>query len=204
MSSVANPFDRGYYGSEELRDLGFKRVGHNVTIAKNCTIIGLGHVSLGNHVRIDDHVTIAAHSGFLELGDYIHIGAGSYLACAAGIKMADFSGLSQGAKIYSCSDDYTGKHLTNPTIPRKFLRVTTAPVLLGRHVIVGAGSVILPGVEIGEGSSVGALSLVTKSLEAWGVYFGSPVKRLKSRSKDLLDLERTLREESKASGENLP
>ena len=64
--------------------------------------------------------------------------------------------------------------------------------MVGRHVIIGSGSVVLPGVTIGEGSSVGALSLITKSLEEWGVYFGSPAKKIKSRRKDLLEQEQTL------------
>jgi acetyltransferase-like isoleucine patch superfamily enzyme len=198
MSNPPNPFDRGYYTSEELRNFGFKQVGQNVKIATTCTIIGLENISLGNNIRIDDHVTILARTGSLELGDYIHLGGGSYLGCTAGIKMADFSGLSQGVKVYSCSDDYTGKHLTNPTVPRKFLNVRNGEVGLGKHVIIGAGSVILPGIQIGEGSSVGALSLVTKSLEEWGIYFGCPAKRLKSRSKDLLVLEQALRAETLA------
>jgi acetyltransferase-like isoleucine patch superfamily enzyme len=198
MSNSLNPFDRGYYSSEELRKFGFKQVGQNVKIATTCTIIGLENISLGNNIRIDDHVTVLAYAGSLELGDYIHIGGGCYLGCTAGIKMADFSGLSQGVKIYSCSDDYTGKHLTNPTVPRKYLKVKTGAVSLGKHVIVGAGSVILPGIQVGEGASVGALSLVTKSLEEWGIYFGCPVKRLKSRSKDLLALEQALRAETLA------
>lgn len=103
--------------------------------------------------------------------------------------MKDFSGLSQGVRIYSGTDDYTGKSLTNPTVPNKYLKIKIAPVLLGKHVIVGSSSVILPGVTIGDGSSVGALSLVTKSLDEWGVYFGAPAKKLKVRSKDMLKLE---------------
>ena len=47
---------------------------------------------------------------------------------------------------------------------------------------------------IGEGTSVGALSLVSKPLDEWGVYFGSPAKRLKARSKKLLDMEKQLTE----------
>lgn len=62
-------------------------------------------------------------------------------------------------------------------------------------MFIGSGSVFLPQVIIGEGSSVGALSLVNKSLDDWGVYFGSPAKKLKRRSKDLLKLEEKLRNE---------
>jgi galactoside O-acetyltransferase len=195
-TAPSNPFDRGYFESDELREFGFKRVGDNVKIAKNATIIGLNNVSLGSNVRIDGNVVIAAHSGSLSLGNYIHIGSGCFLGCGGGIVLQDFSGLSQGICIYSGTDDYTGKFLTNPTVPRKYLNVKIAPVVLGRHVIVGSGSVIFPGVTIGEGSSVGALSLVTKSLDEWGVYFGIPVKRLKARRKDLLELEDQLMSEA--------
>lgn len=194
MQDSGNPFNPGYFLSDELRAFGFKCVGENVKIAKNCTIIGLENISLGSNIRIDGNVVIAAFSGYFEMGDYIHIGGGCYLGCGGGVRLLDFSGLSQGVNIYSCSDDYSGKSLTNPTVPHEYLNVTSAPVNLGKHVIVGSGSVILPGVDIGEGTSVGALSLVTKSLEAWGVYCGSPAKKLKDRSKDLLELERKLLE----------
>jgi acetyltransferase-like isoleucine patch superfamily enzyme len=184
-----HPFNQGYFESEELRKFGFKSVGENVKIAKNTTIIGLNNISLGNNIRIDGNVIISAYSGSLTLGNYIHIGGSCHLSCAGGIALKDFSGLSQGVKIHSGTDDYTGKSLTNPTVPHKYLKVKIAPVLLGKHVIVGSNSVILPGVTIGDGSSVGALSLVTKSLDEWGVYFGAPAKKLKARSKDMLKLE---------------
>jgi acetyltransferase-like isoleucine patch superfamily enzyme len=191
---TANPFARGYYETPELRDMGFACVGENVRIAKDATLIGLENIKLGSNIRIDGQAVIAVSSGYLELGNYIHIGGGCFVGCAGGVRMDDFSGLSQGVRIYSGSDDYNGDSLTNPTVPREFVRIKLAPVSLGRHVIIGSGSVILPGVKIGEGSSVGALSLVHKSLEPWGVYFGIPVKRLKARSKGLLQLEQRLRE----------
>ncbi|MBD3830902.1 MAG: acyltransferase, partial [Arcobacter sp.] len=58
------------------------------------------------------------------------------------------------------------------------------------HSIVGASSVIMPGVTLGEGTSIGAMSLILKSTEPWGIYVGNPAKRLKDRKKDLLDLEK--------------
>ncbi|MDD3288181.1 MAG: DapH/DapD/GlmU-related protein [Alphaproteobacteria bacterium] len=194
MSSKTNPFDQGYFQSDELTEFGFKHVGKNVKIAKNCTIVGLENISLGNNVRIDSNVIIAARSGFLKLGDYIHIGGNCFLGCSGGIGLSDFSGLSSGVRIYSGSDDYSGDYLTNPTISQEFLNVKISPVCLGRHVIVGSGSVILPGVTIGDGSAVGALSLVNKSCDAWGIYSGIPAQRRKDRSRRLLDMERQLHE----------
>ena len=88
-----NLFNQGYYRTEQLREMGFKRVGENVQIAKNCTIIGLENISLGNNIRIDGNVTLACTSGYLIIGNYIHIGGGSHLSCAGGIELCDFSGL---------------------------------------------------------------------------------------------------------------
>ena len=60
---------------------------------------------------------------------------------------------------------------------------------LSREQLEGTGSLIFPGVVLAEGISVGALSMVTKSAEAWSVYFGIPAKRIKERKRDLLKLE---------------
>lgn len=187
-----NPFDPGFYHEEELRSFGFGAVGKNVAIAKNCTIIGLPNIYLGDNVRIDGYTTIVATAEEVVIGSYIHIGGGCHLSGAGGIVMEDFSGLSQGVKIYSISDDYTGHHLTNPCVPKEYLGAHRKRVTLGRHAIVGAGSVILPGASLGEGVAVGALSLVTKPLSAWGVYSGSPARRIKARSRALLQAEAEL------------
>lgn len=195
---VENPFDPGYLTTEDLLGLGFKRVGQNVRIAKNCTIIGLPNISIGSNIRIDGNTVLAAHSGYLEIGNYIHIAGGCHLSCAGGIQLSDFCNLSQGVRIYSASDDYTGASLTNPTVPSQYLKVQKAPVQLGRHLIVGSGSVILPGTSIGDGASIGALSLVNRSLEGWSIYAGIPVRRIRARSKDLLELERHLTDQTES------
>lgn len=183
-----DPFNSGYYGETELRRFGFGAVGENVRIAKDCTIVGRENITFGSHVRIDPYTVITA-AGPVKFGSYVHIGGYCYLSGAAGLTLEDFSGLSQGVRLYTATDDYSGKAMTNPMVPEEFTNVRKGPIHLGRHVIIGSGSIVLPGCAIGEGSSVGALSLVTKSLEPWGMYFGSPAERIKARSKRLLELE---------------
>lgn len=187
---MKNPFNPGYLDSKELIKLGFGSVGKNVNVATNSTIIGFKNIFFGDDVRIDGYTTIiAADRGRLLIGNNVHVGGYCFLSCGEDIVMSNFSGLSQGVRIYTRTDDYSGKTLTNPTIPEKFTGVKSGKVTLGKHVIIGSGSVILPSVTIGNGSSVGALSLVSKNLEEWGMYFGSPAKRIKNRSKSLLSLE---------------
>jgi galactoside O-acetyltransferase len=186
---MPNPFDHGHRTERHLRQVGFKSLGRNIRIANTCTILGVENIEIGSNVRIDGYTSIIAVGGHVRIGSYIHIAAYCNLAGGDGIEMHDFSGLSQGVKIYSRTDDYSGNSMTNPTVPAELSGPKRGAVTLGRHVIIGAGSVILPDLMIGEGAAVGALSLVTKSLDAWGVYFGSPVRRLKARSKRLLELE---------------
>ena len=91
--------------------------------------------------------------------------------------MHDFSGLSQGVRIYTASDDYSGSSLTNPTIPAQYKNITASSVVIGRHAIIGSNSVVMPGCNLGEGAALGALSLLTKQADAWSIYFGSPAKK---------------------------
>ena len=101
----------------------------------------------------------------------------------------DVSGLSSKVSIYSSSDDYSGNFLTNPTISSEFTNVISEPVNIGKHVIVGTGSVILPGVTLKNGVAVGALSLVTKSFEEYKIIGGSPAKFIKERKRKIEELE---------------
>lgn len=183
-----------FLNEQELAALGLKSYGKNVLIGRHTVLYNPEKLEIGNNVRIDDFTTI---SGKVVLGDYIHIAqfCGLY-GGTEGIFLDDFSGLSSRVVIYATSNDYSGESLTNPMVPEKFKPTDkNAAVHLNKHVIVGCTSVILPGVEIGMGTSVGAMSLVGKSLDPWGVYAGTPVKRLKERSKNLLKLEAQLRNE---------
>lgn len=194
---MTNPFDPGYFTEHELKSSGFKSIGCNVRIAKTCTIIGLANIEIGNNVRIDGYCSIiAAGTAFLRIGSFVHVAGYCGIYAGSGVVLEDFCGLSSGVRIYTGTDDYSGRTLTNPTVPAEFTGVVHGPVALRRHVIVGTGTTILPGVTVEEGTAIGALSLVSKSLESWSIYAGCPAKRLKSRSKELLTLEHQLLQKS--------
>jgi galactoside O-acetyltransferase len=71
---MLNPMDPGYYGSDELRRFGFRSVGENVRISKDCTVIGPENIVLGDEIRIDSATCIVATTGVLTLGGQNHIG----------------------------------------------------------------------------------------------------------------------------------
>ncbi len=189
-------YGKQFLDDDEVAGIPFASIGKHVLIHSRANLLNVENMHLGSYIRIDADVTIVANAS-VKIGSYVHIGAQCYLAGAAGIVMGDFSGLSQGVKIYSVSDDYSGKHLTNPTVPREYLGINEGQVTLGRHVIIGSGSVILPGIEISEGCSVGALSLVSTTTEPWGIYAGVPATRRRERDQSLLQLEKLLLAKSK-------
>jgi len=167
--------------------MGFKRLGMNVLISDKASIYNADQIQIGDNSRIDDFCVI---SGKVVIGRNVHIAVFCNVAGGSeGVTLEDFAGLAYGCQVFSQSDDYTGRALTNPTVPAQYKRETKKAVLVRRHCIVGTNSVILPGVTLGEGCSVGAMSLVTKSTEYWAVYFGIPAVKLKDRKKDLLLLE---------------
>jgi len=174
--------------SAQLAALGFVHVGKNVKISDKAAIYNADQMILGDHTRIDDFCVI---SGKVETGRNVHIAVFCNVAGGSeGIVLGDFAGLAYGCQVFTQSDDYTGRTLTNPTVPAQYKRERKAAIKIGRHCIVGTNSVIFPGVNLAEGCSVGAMAMVTKSTEPWGVYSGIPATRLKARKTDLLELER--------------
>lgn len=171
--------------------MGFANIGEDVQISDKASFYGTSRINIGNHVRIDDFCVLSAGEGGIDIGSHIHIAVYTSLIGAGKITLKDFCNLSSRVSVYSSSDDYSGASMTNPTVPDEFKNVHHAPVHLDRHVIVGSGSVILPGITLEEGVAVGALSLVTKNCTAFGIYAGNPARRVKERKRDLLELELT-------------
>ena len=172
-----------------LESLGFSSIGENVQISDRASFYGTSHIHIGNNVRIDDFCVLSAGEGGIYIGNYVHIAVYSSLIGAGKISIGDFCNLSSKVSIYSSNDDYSGASLTNPTVPEEFKSVTHSQVLLEKHVIVGCGSIILPDVILREGVAIGALSLVNKSCEEFGIYAGTPAKLIKERKRGLLEKE---------------
>ena len=180
-----NYFNHGFFYSEELTLLGFKSTGKNVKISKNCTIIGCQNISIGSNTRIDDYSVITSETGSVTIGSYVHIASHSIIVGSGGVEIDDYSGISHGVKIYSATDDYIEGYLSNPMAPDDYRNVTKEKVFLKKFVTIGAGSIVLPGINISEGCSIGAQSLVNKNTKEWGLYHGIPARRVADKSKKI-------------------
>ena len=176
----------GVGGGESVGEYNFKSVGDNTTIYPLAKIVGAENIEIGSNVIIDDFVFIVA-SGPLYIGNYVHIASFTSITGGGECCLEDFSGLSSGVRVITGSDDFLGRSLTNPTVPDEFRSVNRSRVIIKAHAIIGANSVIFPGVTVGVGAAVGAASVVRKDLQSWGVYTGTPAKRIRPRRQDRIE-----------------
>lgn len=176
-----------YLNEKELAQLGLKKLGKSVQISDKASIYNPECIEIGDFSRVDDFCVL---SGSITIGKYCHITPMCLVAGGLpGIELADFATLAYGVKVFSQSDDYSGMTMVNSLIPKKFKNEYFARVVICRQTVIGANSIIFPGVEVAEGCAIGAMTLVNKSTSPWGVYVGSPAKRVKDRKKNILKLE---------------
>ncbi len=161
--------------------LGLAEVGEDVRIDDSARFFGAEHIAIGPHTRIDAHVVVTAGPEPVRIGAHVHLAAAAMVFGTAGAVLEDFANISSRVALYSTSDDFTGGALTGPTVDDDLRAVIAQPVRVGRHVVIGAGSVVLPGVRLGYGAAVGALSLVKWSVDEGVVVAGTPARPVTRR-----------------------
>lgn len=117
---------------------------------------------------------------FVDYGENIHLGRNVeinmncvFLDCNT-ITVGDFSGIGPGVHIYTVFHPVNPSERLSPET--SFWRSRTAPVRIGRNVWIGGGSIVLPGVSIGDETTIGAGSVVTRDIPARCVAVGNPCR----------------------------
>jgi len=173
-----------------------KKCGSNVIIGKTVRIRHPELVEIGDNVIIDDFTYISTQ---MRLDSYVHIAAGCKLigGPSAFVEMGSFSTLAPNVVLAAGSDDYISG-IASPLIPHEYKGgVQIGQIILHKHCIVGANSVVLPNVTFNEGAALGAVSLAKKNQDPWTLYGGIPAKKIKIRNQDtIINLEKKFYEES--------
>ena len=157
------------------------------------------NVLLGHDTIIDDFVFIGRGEKTV-IGNYVHIASFASITGGGICSIGDYSTLSSGVRIFTGTEDVHGDSLLGAAIPAPFRVAIRSYVSIGKHCMIGANSVILPGVVIPEGVIIGAMSLVLQDtiLKPWTIYAGSPVRSLRERpSARILELVKLLREQQR-------
>ena len=177
-----------FLSEQEIKRIGLKSVGKNVLISDKAVFYRPERISIGDNVRIDDFCVL---SNNITLGNNIHMTIYSCLLSSSNafIEMQDFSGIGFRGMVFTETDDYSGLAMTNPTIPSKFRNCKEKSVTIGKHCVFGAGSIVMPGANIAEGTAIGIMSVIAHATKPWTIYFGNPARAMGYREKDLLRLE---------------
>jgi len=148
-----------------VRGRRFVELGANLTAGVNCRLDAFPNdlnvcLKLGDNVQINDAVHIAAIES-VTIGDRVLV--------ASNVFISDHNHGSYG---------FNNMH-TSPLIPPEKRSLSSSPVNIGDDVWIGEFVCILPGVTIGNGSIIGAMSVVTKNIPEYSIAVGSPAKVIK-------------------------
>lgn len=146
-------------------------------------------ISIGDYSRIDAFSVLSGNAAGLSIGRNVHISAHVTILGRERTEIADFCTISVRCSLFSSGDEFSGAIMTNPTIPAPFRVTHDKPVTIGRHAILGAAAIVLPGVIIGESAAVGAHSLVKSDVPPLTIVAGCPARVIGRRRTEHLALE---------------
>lgn len=150
-------------------------------------LTGRGEIKIGKNLKINsslssnaiggDHRTIFSVSSgaVLEIGDHSGI-SNTTIICRESVKIGDYVKIGGSVKIYDTdfhSLDCVKRSNIITDIPKN------TAIIIKNHCFIGAHSIILKGVTIGEKSIVGAGAVVTKSIPDGEIWGGNPAKLIR-------------------------
>lgn len=136
-----------------------KYCGKNVIIGKTVRIRKPSEVSIDDGTIIDDFTYISCG---MTIGKYCHIASNVSISGGAGhFSMGDCSTISNGSSIHCASSNYTEIGLDLPSVPSEYqFGGEVGNISIGKFVVIGAHSCILPNANIPDGVTFGAYTLI--------------------------------------------
>ncbi len=107
----------------------------------------------------------------VQINDYVHI------AAVQSVKIGN--NVLIGSKVFITDHNhgcYKGNIQSHPAQSPVFRILDSAPVIIEDNVWIGESVCVLPGVKIGRGSVIGALSVINKDIPPYSIAVGSPAK----------------------------
>lgn len=155
--------------------------GKNFTSGRFNRIDAFGEnaeIKFGSNVQINDYNHISAVSN-ISIGDDCLIASNVFISDHNHGIFSDYS-VSTTVVNHKFESVQKSVHChTNPSNLYSHSDLSTKPIKIGHNVWLGESVIILPGVKIGDGSIVGAGSVVTKDLDSQSIYAGNPAKKIK-------------------------
>jgi len=179
-----------------------KKIGTGVVFGRNITLRHPHKIAVGDHTFIDDNAVLdakgTANSG-IQIGQNVYIGRNTILSCKEGsIALGDYCNISANCQLLSETEIRLGKYcflaggcylvaggnhnFRDTSTPIMFQPSSTkGGIHIGEDVWLGAGVIVLDGVEVGRGSIVGASAVVAASLPEYSYAVGGRTLRIRDR-----------------------
>lgn len=160
----------------ELRNQNQLYVGDNAII-KSFTIVNSRSkekeygIHLGKESCIKEYCYIDSYGGYINIGDYVSISQNSILAGQGGIEIGDYTMI--GGHTYILSSNHK---FSTIEVPYSALGSSKTKTIIGKNVWIGGGSIILPGIQIGNHAVIGAGSVVDKNVAEKSIFYNSRSK----------------------------
>ena len=162
---------RGQVLSATLYRRAFRDWGRGSVMVAPLKVRGTDRISVGSECALYGGIWLEAEGdGSVEIGDGVYCGHGVHIHGVDRVVVGARTMLADGVFVGAGGHD-----------PAERMAVTNGgPIMIGRDVFVGQYAIVLGGVTIGDGSVVGAGSVVTKDVPAGAVVAGVPAKILKN------------------------
>lgn len=176
--------------SGNLKFSFYKMTFNHVTYGRNIKVNGIFYLNLYGDVKMGDNIKFNNHTVFnfaginrptsisvskdasLIIGDNCGF-SGTSIFCSKQISIGENCIFGVNTSIWD-----TDFHDINRRVPDDLNNTKSKPIIIQDNVFIGANTIILKGVTIGEGAVIGAGSIVTNDVEAFTINAGSPCKMI--------------------------
>ena len=160
-----------------------KYCGKNVRIYQLAKIINPECAYIDDNCIICDYVFIDAKQSF-KMGKFCTITWHCVIEGQANIEIGNRCFFGPGTKLLGSTYEFNGYYTTEHMCEGLDVSaIRYGDIKICDDAYLGANCVVMPGVTIGEGALAGSNAFVNKDLEPWGIYVGSPARKIGERQK---------------------
>lgn len=129
---------------------------------------------LDDHIALDPFIYCASN---LICRNYVHLSANINIVGGSDsyVYIGNFCNISAGCNLCPGSSDFLSDNIiSSPLLPKNIQSNIIKPIVIHDFVTIGLNTTVLSGIEIAEGTIIGANSFVNKNTEPWTLYSGCP------------------------------
>ena len=164
---------RAGVGRDDVLLAGMSFLGRRVELTAPA---GQGRIIVGPWSWIGDDTSLRAHAGRVTIGAKVIVGGSTSVNAYLDVAIGDRCLLAEG--VHLTDFDHRTQRLD---VPIKDQGIVTAPVRIGADVWLGRNVTVLRGVDVGQGSVIGAQAVVTRDIPPFSIAVGVPARVVRSR-----------------------